>query len=223
MTELISALVGALVGGALSYGAVIWQTRKTLDHDVQAAREERQVARDAEAAARVTQAALRHMEPLADYLTPRVRDDPRTWFGGATTEPEFSQRKLRVHNLRRAGLEYGYLLPDHVSQRWRNLVWAAQWCSRPDASQEPHWDRDAYDAWNYGEYVRRSLVAVVNETPLPQEHARPDPERDDDRPWSFRPPPDADEPDYTDWGRRRLGAAIRVKRVDGTLGLNEPE
>jgi hypothetical protein len=225
MADLLSALVGALIGGAISAAAVIWQTRQTLRHDVHLAREEREESRRAEMAARQATAATRLLETLAIYMTPqpaRAGHGSLAWFGGRTTE--FDVRAGRIADLRRVGNEVGHLLPDTLSRRWRTLVWLAQWAARQGAGDSPTCNRDASDAWSYAEYVRRSLVAFLREEPLPPEASPPDhgqPGRE--RVWGWRPPEGVEEPDLTDWIQARLGGDTVITDQDGTKHRVPPE
>lgn len=57
MTEMLAALLGALVGGLLSAGVGAWQTGKVLKHETEMAVAERRAAQQADEARRQSVAA----------------------------------------------------------------------------------------------------------------------------------------------------------------------
>lgn len=223
MTELLAALMGAVIGGAISAGVAIWQTKQTLAHDMRTAREEREAARVAEVTSRQQQAATYLLGVLADYATPMPRRGERDlgWFGGSTAS--FDARVMRVADLRRAGNERAHLLPDELAARWRTLVWLAQWVARPDASRSEHVERDSSDAWAYAEYVKRSLLAFLKDQAPPGDVTAPDPDRSEERVWGWKPPAGTREPDLTDWMKARFGGHTTLRREDGITERLPPE
>ena len=78
--EFWAAIVGACIGGGISAVVVIWQTRKTLRHDLMQAREERRVRERADRHAEIAAAAGRLLDALAAYATVpgRLSDPSRT-------------------------------------------------------------------------------------------------------------------------------------------------
>lgn len=85
MSELWAAVVGSLIGAGLSAGVVIWQTGRTLRHDLEQAREERRERERAERRTELARAAGALLDVLADYATvPTRHSNPSAWFGGSS-------------------------------------------------------------------------------------------------------------------------------------------
>lgn len=227
MTELLAALLGALVGGGIS----LWQTSRVLRHDVEQAAAERREAQRQEDERRVTAAADHLLAALADFTTTdRDEADSTAWFvrlpAVAATHAE---RHGRVVALLRAGAGHAHLLPADVRARWESLVWLARFChkSMPNRSESLR-RRDGGDLRMYAEYVRRCLVALAAGTDSPPQYPPPDPRREAPRVWGFRPEGGALEPDLTAWmtqangigelptttgGRVWIGPEGRVERI----------
>ena len=224
MSDLWAAVIGAVVGGVLTAAVVIWQTRKTLRHDLEQAREERLERERADRRAEVVRAAGALLDALADYATvPSRLVDPSTWFGGKATAEVHDARVARIRALQRAGYMYLHVMPAEVSARWRRLIWLAQVAAGNRERPDTVWRRDAHDAWSYSRYVRESLAAVNKSEALPPSAPHPDPLRDDERLWGWKPPDASGEPDYTQWIQTRFGAVDMITLEDGTRRLPEPE
>lgn len=224
MLDFWSAIVGALLGGAVSALAVIWQTQRTLRHDLDQAREERQAREQADRHAAIVQAAGALLDALSDYASvPNRHRDPARWFGGSASEREHHERTRRIRELQRAGYIHLHLMPEKISTRWRRLVWLAQIAAGNHEGTEDRRQRDAHDAWSYTRYVRESITALITNKKIPADVPYPDPLRDEKRLWGWQPPAEAREPDYTEWIKTRFGASTMVTLNDGSKQLPPPE
>ena len=119
-------------------------------------------------------------------------------------------------------------MPAEIGTRWRRMVWLAQVAGGPRhrgevAREEAAWRQVAHDAWSYTRHVRDSLTAVMKSEPLPPPVPHPEPFRDAERFWAYKPPAESGEPDYTDWIHTRFGASGMVTLADGTKKRPEPE
>jgi hypothetical protein len=210
MTEMLAALLGALVGGLLSAGASAWQTGKVLKHETAMAAAERREAERGEEVRRQAVAADHLIAALASYLTITEAgpDKAAHFVRMVTTEAVHRDRDRRSSALLESGARYAHALPEHVKGRWEALVWLIRFNSSKQ-SERPEVDRrrDYSDLLNYGEYVRRSLLAVSQGDPMPPSYAAPEVRREDRRIWGFRPAPESNEPDLSDWhlGSRLVG------------------
>lgn len=192
--ELLSGLIGALVGSVIGAGAVVWQTRQLLQHETQQAR---QAATDERRAARATltqQAARDLLDALAELVTcvkwlrncrwlERGQLGDRAW--GA------------LEGVKQVEISAAPFTPLPVRERWATLHRLASELTKgleaeeamelaggvvnksmQDAIDEGAWPpgartRAEQDVESYAQYVRRSLVAVVDEEDLPVEASFP--------------------------------------------------
>lgn len=213
MTEMLAALLGALVGGLLSAWVGSRQTAKVLKHETELAATERQEAQRVDEERRRTLAADQLIAALASFVTvdPGIRDRSASFVRTDTTADVHHERDKRAAGLLRASSTYSHALPDGVRERWDALIWMVRFnqSKQPERSDALR-RRDASDLQNYIEYVRRSLVAVSENLPVPEEFPAPDARREDPRIWGFKPAQGANEPDLTDWQLRDrlVGKAI---------------
>jgi hypothetical protein len=202
MTEMLAALLGALVGGLLSAGVSAWQTGKVLKHETAMAAAERREAQRAEEAHRQSAAADHLIAALASYLTITASrpDDAAHFVRMATTEDVHRDRDRRSAALLEAGASHAHALPEQVRQRWDALVWLVRFnTSKQSERSDDDRYRDYTDLLNYSEYVRRSLRAVSEDYPMPRPYPAPEVRREEGRVWGYRPSPTDNEPDLTDW------------------------
>lgn len=200
VTELLAALLGAIVGGAFSAWIGSRQTTRVLKHETHLAAAERREAQRVDDDRRRTFAAdqlisdlCSLLSALADFTT--MPQDDHDWSASFVRVPSTAEahrdRNARVSPLLQASSSHAYALPVELRPR-----------------------RDAHDLLNYTEYVRQSLSALGGDhTALPHFHA-PDVRRQRDRPWGCEPAEGGDESDLTEWHRstRLLG---RVKFSTG--------
>lgn len=204
MTELLAALLGAIVGGVLSAWIGARQTAKVLKHETDLAAEERREAARLDDARRRAYAADQLLVALADFTTVS-RDDryvSSAFARGGLATPEADQeRDLRATNLLRAGSSHAHALSIELRKRWEALTWLVRFNqSEQHDRSEVLRSRDAGDLLNYIEYVRRSLYAVSDADQMPPHFAAPDVRREgDNRSWGFKPEKGSDEPDLTEW------------------------
>lgn len=202
MTEMLAALLGALVGGLLSAGVGAWQTGKVLKHETEMAAAERREAEQAEGARRQSVAADQLIAALANYLTiSEGRDGDAVYFVRmATTEDVHRDRDRRASALLEAGASYAHALPEQVRERWDALGWMIRFnASKQSERSDNDRRRDYSDLLNYSEYVRRSLCAVSEDYPMPPPYPAPNVRREERRVWGFKPEPGINEPDLSDW------------------------
>jgi hypothetical protein len=201
MTEMLAALLGALVGGLLSAGVGAWQTSKVLKHETGMAAEERQATQHAAEARRQSVAADQLIAAVADYMTVDrdVRDRAAHFVRMMTTADVHRDRDHRAAKLLQAGASYAHALPEQVRERWDALAWMVRFNvkDQPDRTDENR-RRDYSDLLNCIEYMRRSLVAVSKDHPMPPQYTAPDVRREARRVWGYQPE-ERDEPDLTDW------------------------
>lgn len=202
MTELLAALLGAIVGGALSAWVGSHQTAKVLKHETDLAVAERREAQRVAEERRQSIAADQLIAALADFTTVK-RDHPdrsASFVRVPATADAHQERNTRTSALLQAGASQAHALPAAVRERWDALVWMIRFNQSEQAGRsEGIRGRDANDLLNYTEYVRRSLCAVAGADTLPDRFPPPDTRRDETRPWGFKPPKGSDEPDLTDW------------------------
>lgn len=202
MTEMLAALLGALLGGLLSAGASAWQTGKVLKHETAMAAAERLEAEREGLARRQTVAADQLIAALASYLTITESrpDDAIHFVRMAAVEAVHRDRDRRAAALLEAGASYAHALPGQVRERWDALVWLVRFnTSKQPARTDSERRRDYSDLLNYSEYVRRSLRAVSEDDLMPPSHPAPEVRREDPRIWGYKPAPESNEPDLTDW------------------------
>jgi len=205
MTELVAALLGALVGGGLAAWAGSWQTGKVLKHETELAAAERRESQRVDEERRQSLAADHLIAALGEYVTlSESRSEKAAYFVRiAATEDVHRARERRSSVLMQAGASYAYALPEEVRERWDALIWLVrfnikQQPERADIDRR----RDYSDLLNYIEYVRRSLVAVSEGYPMLPQYPAPDVLRQDRRIWGFKPEEGGIEPDLTDWQLR---------------------
>ncbi|MDN4491583.1 hypothetical protein QQX13_12135 [Demequina sp. SYSU T00068] len=202
MTEMLAALLGALVGGGLSAWVGARQTAKVLSHETDLAATERKEAQRADEDRRRAFAADHLIAALADFTSALPSDADRTpYFVRVSATADVHQnREIRASALLQAGSSHVHALPEDLQERWDALVWMVRFgqLRQPDRAEELR-RRDASDLLNYVEYVRRSLRAVAGDEPMPARFPVPEVRRDGPRPWGFRPESGQDEPDLTDW------------------------
>lgn len=202
MTEMLAALLGALVGGLLSAGVSAWQTSKVLKHETAMAAAERREAERAEEGRRQTDAADRLIAALASYLTvPEGRPDNAAHFVRMrATDDVHRDRDRRASTLLELSASYAHALPEQVRERWHALIWLVRFNSSQQSERsDDHRRRDYSDLLNYSEYIRRLLRAVSGDYPTPPSYPAPEARREEQRPWGYKPAPEGREPDLTDW------------------------
>jgi hypothetical protein len=213
MTELLAALLGAIVGGALSAWVGAKQTTKVLKHETDLAAAERREAQRVDEDRRHALAADQLITALAEYVT-RDRDDPDYWALYARVEATASAheaRRLNAAAFLQAGASYAHSLPDEVRRRWEALTWLVRFNQVKQANRTGTMRiRDVSDMLNFAEYVRQSLSAVSEGSSMPRRYPAPEPRREELRVWGFKPE-GADEPDLTNWHQRdRLVGPVRL-------------
>jgi hypothetical protein len=212
MTELLAALLGAIVGGALSAWVGAKQTAKVLKHETDLAATERREAQRVDEDRRHALAADQLITALAEYVT-SDRDDPEYWAHYARMEGTKSAHEARKRNaatLLQAGASHAHSLPDEVRRRWEALTWLIRFNQMDHANRRGTMRiRDASDMLNFAEYVRQSLSAVSEGSSMPRRYPAPEPRREEPRAWGYKPD-GANEPDLTDWHLRdRLVGPVR--------------
>ncbi|NTW38927.1 MAG: hypothetical protein HGA44_03420 [Cellulomonadaceae bacterium] len=219
MTELLAALLGAIVGGALSAWVGSRQTAKVLKHETDLAATERREAQQVDEDRRRSFAADQLIAALADFTTVKVddRDRSASFVRVPATADVHRERSGRASTLLQAGSSHAHALPAELRQRWDALTWMIRFnqSEQPDRSTDLR-QRDASDLLNYIEYVRQSLCAVSGDYPMPPHFSAPDVRRDERRPWGFKPDEGCDEPDLTEWhfSARLIG---KVKFTSGEV------
>jgi len=202
MTEMLAALLGALVGGLLSAWVGSRQTAKVLKHETDLAATERREAQRVDEERRESLAADQLITALADFVTVNRDDEHRSesFVRLPTTEDVHRERNVRASKLLQAGSSYAHALPEELRERWDALTWMVRFnqSKQPERSEELR-RRDASDLLNYIEYVRRSLCAVSEDYPMPKHFPAPDVRREDRRAWGFKPQEGCNEPDLTEW------------------------
>lgn len=202
MTELLAALLGAIVGGVLSAWVGSRQTANVLKHETDLAAIERREAERADEHRRHSFAADQLIVALADFTT--IKGDERQGSASFARVPATADvhldRKRRVSTLLQAGSSHAHALPTELNARWDALTWMVRFnqLDQGERSDNPR-QRDVSDLLNYVEYVRRSLCAVSGDGPMPPHYAAPDVRREEPRPWGFKPDVGHNEPDLTDW------------------------
>lgn len=202
MTEMLAALLGAIVGGVLSAWVGSWQTAKVLKHETELAAVERRESKRADELRRQSFAADQLLVALADFTTINVDANHRTasFARVPATADVHVARKKRASTLLQAGSSHAHALPQEMHSRWETLAWMVRFnLSEQDKRTENLRQRDVSDLLNYVEYVRQSLCAVSGDGPMPATYAAPDVRRDGQRPWGFRPDAAHNEPDLTEW------------------------
>ncbi len=216
MTEMLAALLGAIVGGALSAWVGSRQTAKVLKHETDLAAGERREAQRADEERRRTLAADQLIAALADFVTVNRDDGDRSaaFVRIAATADVHRERNERASALLQAASTHAHALPEELRQRWDALTWMVRFNqSKQEERSEDLRRRDASDLLNYIEYVRRSLCAVSEGDPVPPHFPAPDVRREERRIWGYKPE-GKDEPDLSEW---QLSARL-VGKVTFTTG-----
>lgn len=224
MTELLAALLGAIVGGGLSAWVGSRQTAKVLKHETDLAAAERREAARADASRRRTIAADQLIAALAEFTT--VNRDDRGQSASFVRVPApkeiHQERTHRVSALLKAGSSHSHALPTELRERWDAMTWMVRFnhSNQPDRSEEIR-RRDASDLLNFIEYVRRSLLAVSTGTLTPPHYPAPDARRKGTRSWGVKPEGRPDEPDLTEWHRASLLVG-QFRYTTGEVGWQGP-
>jgi len=202
MTEMLAALLGAVVGGLLSAWVGSRQTAMVLKHGTELAATERREEQRLDEERRQSVAADQLIMALADFTS--VQGDPRDRSASFVRMPATAdvhrERSGRVLGLLQAGSSHAHALPAELRERWDALIWMVRFNqSEQPGRSETDCRRDASDLVNYVEYIRQSLSAVSGGDPMPPRFPPPDVRREDGRPWGFKPEDGSDEPDLTDW------------------------
>lgn len=202
MTEMLAALLGALVGGVLSAWVGSRQTAKVLKHETDLAATERREAQRVDEERRQSVAADQLIVALADYVTVKRDDRDRAplFVRLRATQDVHHDRNARASALMQAGASYAHALPTQVRERWDALIWLVRFNSKeqPERAEDLR-RRDYSDLLNYTEYMRRSLVAVSEGYPMPPHYRAPDVRREERRIWGYKPEGGSNEPDLSDW------------------------
>lgn len=202
MTEMLAALLGALVGGLLSAGVGAWQTSKVLKHETDQAATERREAQRVDDERRQALAADQLIAALAAYVSVdrNVRDRAAHFVRMMATDDVHRDRDRRASALLQAGASYAHSLPEEVRARWDALIWMVRFgTSEQPKREENDRRRDYHDLLNYIEYLRRSLYAVSEDYPMPPQYPAPDVRREERRIWGYQPEQGSNEPYLTDW------------------------
>ena len=173
MGEFIAALIGAVVGGALTFFASWWQTKRVLEHETKQARvaaeDERKAARHA-----VSRMAVLELLPVLAQAEAAVVTSGQDGKG--------SHNSGYLDLLASAKAARAALLPDVIQKRWGYLhTLAVQlYSAKPasDATERSAWTpakiaRARDDVVAYLQYVHRSLLALINEHDLPADAPMP--------------------------------------------------
>jgi hypothetical protein len=203
-----SGLIGALIGGALSFAAVWWQTGRLLDDERRRLREifeherglARQAAEDDRQAARAAITAGAAVD-LLEAL--HVVDHALYNFGRSDDNANREQAEAALDVLSEVDATSAALLPERVRRRWHHLrmlvgqldaahpapdsvtpVNSAAWTTNKIG-------RARDDVQAYAGYVRRTLVAVVDGAEIPPDAPMPVLHRTD---WAVWVPPDKGGP-----------------------------
>lgn len=216
MTEMLAALLGAVVGGLLSAWMGSRQTARALKHETDLAATERREARRVDEDRRRSFAADQLIAALADFTT-REQDDSdqlASFVRVRATEDIHRERNGRASALLQAGSSHAHALPGELRERWDALTWMVRFnqSKQPERSEGLR-RRDASDLQNYIEYVRLSLCAVSGEHPMPPHFSVPDVRREGPRPWGYKPEEGSNEPDLTEW---QLSARLIGKVISST-------
>lgn len=217
MTELLAALLGAVVGGVLAAWVGSRQTAKVLKHETDLAAAERREAQRVNEEQRQSLAADHLIAALADFTTVKRDsvDGSASFVRIPATQDVHQERNIRASALLQAGASHAHALPTEVRERWDVLAWMVRFNqSKQEGRSDKKRGRDASDLLNYIEYTRRSLCAVSGPDAMPGRFPPPDVRRDGTRTWGFKPPEGSDEPDLTDWHM----AARLVGRVKFSSG-----
>lgn len=217
MTEMLAALLGAIVGGVLSAWVGSRQTAKVLKHETDLAATERREAQRVDEDRRRSFAADQLIAALADFTTVKRddRDHSASFVRAPATADVHRERNARASALLQASSSHAHALPAELRERWDALIWMLRFnqSEQPERSEDLR-RRDASDLLNYIEYVRRSLCAVTGDYPMPPHFPAPDVRRDERRAWGFEPDEGSEEPDLTEW---HLSARL-VGKVNFTSG-----
>lgn len=225
MTEMLAALLGAIVGGAFSAWVGSRQSAKVLKHETDLAAAERRESQRVDEDRRRSLAADQLIAALAEFTT--VKQDGRDHLASFVRVPATAdvhrERDGRASALLQAGSSHAYALPAELRERWDALTWMVRFSQteQHERSQDLR-QRDASDLLNYIEYVRRSLCAVSGAYPMPPHFSEPDVRREERRPWGFKPEEGRNEPDLTEWhySARLIG---KVKFTSGDVRWYGPK
>ena len=202
MTEMLAALLGAIVGGVLSAWVGSRQTANVLKHETDLAATERREARRVDDDRRRSFAADQLIAALADFTTVRwdARGRSASFVRVPATAEDHRERNCRASALLQAGSSHAHALPAELRERWDALTWMVRFdqSEQPERSEDLR-QRDASDLLNYIEYVRRSLCAVSGDSLVPLHFSAPDVRREERRPWGFKPEEGCNEPNLTEW------------------------
>lgn len=202
MTEMLAALLGAIVGGVLSAWVGSRQTTKVLKHETKLAATERREAQRVDEDRRRSFAADQLIAELADFTTVNRDDKDRSasFVRVPATAGVHRERTDRASALLQAGSSHAHALPPELRERWGALTWMVRFnqSEQPERPEDLR-RRDASDVLNYIEYVRRSLYAVSGDDTMPQHFPAPDVRREEPRAWGFKPEEGSNEPDLTEW------------------------
>jgi hypothetical protein len=204
-----AALIGGLAGGGIAAWVAIRQTRTTLQHDAAQAREAAQQEREASRQLLNRQSYLELLEVVGEAL--RLMSHAgmaNLWLGQNVVQDGVSQQEVvgLFQSLRRGSEVLTVLLPRVVRDRWQTLERlmielrdTAQWApgsavptgQRAYRDQE-HRRRGLADVAAYANYVRLTLVALIDGRPAPADQLPPVFQRLDGASWDW-PTRDFDE------------------------------
>jgi hypothetical protein len=202
MTEMLAALLGAVVGGVLSAWMASRQTAKVLKHETDLAATERKEAVRGDEDRRRSFAADQLIAALAEFTTVKRddRDHPASFVRVQATPDIHGERNDRASALLQAGSSHAHALPAELRERWDALTWMVRFNQSKQTERSGDLRRrDASDLLNYIEYVRLSLCAVGGNYPMPPHFSAPDVRREEPRPWGYKPDDGSNEPDLTEW------------------------
>jgi len=191
--DFVSALVGAFVGGVATFAASWWQTRRVLEHERLMVREERE-AQDLERRLDDQRgAAVKMLTELARLLAYNPRG-----LGGGMTVQQVQKFGDVLEALVSLGSSAAPLADRTCRERWAHLTFLAVEFARRDvvpdktAPDQHSWTRStklraAQDLHRYGCYVRDSLVASIDGSPIPERIDPPVLAREDGIVWNWDP------------------------------------
>jgi len=182
--ELFSALIGAIVGGGATFAASWWQTRRVLEHEITQARMASDEERRDHRLALSRTIALDLLEVLY-----RLEDAlPNLHLARLEYQEQGKVARGALDSLRHSEqVETSLLIPE-LRHRWNDLRSIATELAYTPVRDSGHaaamkhsdapWDekireRAVKDVKAYADYVRQTILSVVDDSPLPSDAPRP--------------------------------------------------
>lgn len=191
--EFWSALIGAIVGGAATFAASAWQTRRLLNHERQMAQDARSDAAAAQRREEQRAAASTLVAEVANLLTWREHE-----IGGGMTNDRWSRFDQTILAMKVLEAGTAPLASAEPRGRWSHLVsLAEEFRRRPVVTDESNatkgsWTREtktraAHDLLRYARYTRDTLIASMDGVQVPDEIPPPELNRAEARVWNWDP------------------------------------